>query len=168
MPATLWEGTAEVLKQLIHANIVVSDAERSVEFYTTALGGRVVREWVDESETAAEALGLGIGTLKFKAYLLRWGEGGADSYPLLDIVQFISPEAFGRPYPAMNHLGIARLCFEVDDIDATFEHVRSMGVRCLSEPKPINPRTKRGSITKVFAVYDPDGTVIELLGPLTR
>ena len=156
-----------MIKQMLHANLVVSNAERSVEFYTEALGGRVVRQWEDESETAAEALGLGVGTLRFKAFLLRWGEGGADTYPLLDIVEFLTPEPYGRPYATMNHIGIARLCFEVDDVDAVYQHVRSLGVRCLSEPKPINPRTRRGSITKVFAVYDPDGIVIELLGPLT-
>lgn len=155
-----------MLRQLIHANLVVADAARSVEFYTEALGGRVVREWTDESATAGEALGLGVGTIRFQAYLLRWGDGSADSYPLLDIVQFLDPLPYGRPYPTMNHIGIARLCFEVDDIDATYEHVRSLGVRCTSEPKPINPRTRRGSITKVFSVYDPDGIVIELIGPL--
>src|SRR3954452_9240231 len=143
-----------MIKQLVHANLVVRDAQRSVDFYTRVLGGRVVREWVDESDTAGEALGLGTEPIKFRAFLVRWGEGGADSYPLIDIVEFLTPEPYGDPYPAMNHVGLARLCFEVDDIDAAYAHVRANGVRCASEPRPVNPKTKRGSITKVLGIYD--------------
>lgn len=154
-----------MIKQFVHANIVVSNAERSVEFYTEVLGARVVREWIGESSTAGQGLGFGVGNLRYKGYLLRWGDGGPETFPILDLVEFLEPEPYGRPYEAMNHIGIARLCFEVDDMDATYEHLRSLGVRFLSPPVPVNPETRRGSITQLCSLYDPDGIVIELIGP---
>jgi catechol 2,3-dioxygenase-like lactoylglutathione lyase family enzyme len=165
-----------LLTRFVHANIVVTDAERSVKFYTEILGGRVVREWISESETAGTGLGLGIGVVKFKTYFLRWGQEdhdlrwgeGPNDFPILDLVEFVEPKAVGAPYQVMNHIGIPRLCFEVDDMDATYEEIRSKGVRFLSEPVQVNPKTKRGAITKVCALYDPDGIVIELIGPLHR
>ena len=50
-----------MIDQLIHVNIVVSDAERSMKFYTEVLGARVVRDWWGESDTPGLALGISDG-----------------------------------------------------------------------------------------------------------
>lgn len=155
-----------MITQLVHVNIVVSDVERSVEFYTEVLGARVVRDWWGESDTTGEVLGLGSDPVRWHAYMLRWGEGDDGTFPQIDLLQWIEPTSDGVPYARMNHIGIPRICLEAPDLDEMYERLLAQGVEFLSPPAPINRHTERGRRTKVVCLKDPDGIVIELIGPL--
>lgn len=155
-----------IITQLVHVNLVVADVERSVDFYTNVLGARIVRDWWGESETTGEVLGFGKRTIKWHAYMLRWGKGNDATFPQIDLLEWIEPKSIGAPYRHMNNIGIPRICVETPDVDAMYEELRDKGVEFLSPPRLANPRTKRGSKTKVCCLRDPDGIVIELIGPL--
>ncbi|MPZ23036.1 MAG: hypothetical protein GEU28_05720 [Dehalococcoidia bacterium] len=152
------------ITQLIHVNIVVSDIQESVKFYTEMLGARVIREWHGESETSGEVLGFGKGTARWHAFLLRWGEGDEMAFPQIDLLQWLDPPSVGKPYDTMAHVGIPRICLEVDNIDEIYAELAAKGVSFLTKPKPLNPKTERGSRTKIVCLLDPDGTTIELIG----
>jgi glyoxylase I family protein len=79
---------------------------------------------------------------------------------MIDMIQFIDPPPDGRPYPTLNHLGIARLCFQVDDIEAAAARLQARGVELVG---PIGELvTKGGGMrSKVLCFRDPDGTVLE-------
>lgn len=158
-----------MIEYLVHVNIVVSDIERSVRFYEDVLGAQTVRRWEGESETAGLALGLTSTPQKVRwiAHLLRWGGGDVNTYPQIDLLQWIDPPVVGRPYASVANLGIPRICVASNEIEEAYERLRSLGADLISEPLPMNPGTKRGSATKVFCVRDPDGTVIEFIGPLS-
>lgn len=153
------------VKQIIHANIVVRDIERSVRFYTEYLGARVVRDWPGESPHSAIALGFeGVPVARWHAYMLRFGEGDDLTFPQIDLLQWIDPPSEGEPYDRLNHVGIARIALEVEDIQGLYEELIAKGVEFISPPVSMNPATERGRRTKICCLKDPDGVVIELVG----
>jgi lactoylglutathione lyase len=153
-----------MVTEIIHANIVVRDVERSVKFYTELLGARIIRDWWGEGETTGIAMGFD-RPAKWHAYMLRWGEGDEYAFPQIDLLQWLEPESVGEPYPVLNHIGIARVAFMVEDIGPICERLKAAGVEFISEPVPMNPKTERGSRTFVVMLKDPDGIFIELVGP---
>lgn len=157
-----------MIDQLVHVNIVVSDIERSLPFYTEVLGARVVRDWWGDSDTVGRALGISDGPAKWHAYMLRFGDGDEHDFPQIDLLQWIDPEAGGRPYDTVAHIGIPRIALHCADCDALYERAQAFGAECLSEPLPMNSSTSRGSQVKVLCIKDPDGTIIEAIGPLRR
>ena len=75
----------------------------------------------------------------------------------IDLVQWLDPESTGRPYPALNHIGINRLAFRVSNIDATTAALRERGITFLSqEPQSFGP-------IRTIVTTDPDGIFIQLL-----
>ena len=67
---------------------------------------------------------------------------------------------FGRPYPVPNHLGIIRLAFEVDDIDAAFHELRKVWKRVAGPPEEWD--MGEFGTRKVVIFEDPDGIMLEL------
>ena len=90
----------------------------------------------------------------------RSAAAGTKVTPMLDMIQFIDPPPIGTPYPALNHLGINRLCFQIDDIEAATQRLVAHGVELVG---PIGELvTKVGGMrSKVLCFRDPDGTVLE-------
>lgn len=63
-----------------------------------------------------------------------------------------------RAYPALNSLGINRLAFRVEDIDATAAALTARGVAFLSpEPQAF------GRGVRSIVLRDPDGAFIQLI-----
>lgn len=149
------------IRQMVHANINVRDLERSLPFYEM-LGFEVFADQIFE-ESAGTWPGLGLdGGRRFRAVFMKIP--GEHPVPFLDIIQFLDPEPVGSPYPALNNIGVARLCFEVADIDAAAAHLEANGVDFVG---PVSPyETARGippmGVEARFVCFrDPDGTVLE-------
>jgi catechol 2,3-dioxygenase-like lactoylglutathione lyase family enzyme len=149
-PGTLITG-------FVHAQVNVSDLERSISFYEM-LGFEVVSKGTIKDPQIFAALGVD-GT-RLRGAFLRIPGRSAKATPMIDMIQFIDPPPEGAPYPTLNHLGIARLCFQVDDIEAAAARLQSLGVELVG---PIGELvTKGGGMrSKVLCFRDPDGTVLE-------
>jgi catechol 2,3-dioxygenase-like lactoylglutathione lyase family enzyme len=118
---------------MVHANICVRDMERSVPFYEM-LG---FEKFADQifGEGAGVWRGLGLeGGRRFRAVFMKIP--GDHAVPFLDIIQFLDPPTAGEPYPTLHNAGIARLCFEVDDIHAAVAHLKANGVEFVG---PLSP-----------------------------
>jgi lactoylglutathione lyase len=123
--------------RILHTMIRVGDLERSIRFYTEALGMRLLRKkdypggeftlafvgYRDESEEAVIEL------------THNWGTG---SYDLGD--------------------GFGHIALGVEDIHAACDRVRELGGTVTREPGPM----KHGSTVIAF-VEDPDGYKIEFI-----
>ena len=123
--------------RILHTMIRVGDLDRSIRFYTEALGMRLLRKkdypggeftlafvgYRDESEEAAIEL------------TYNWG---TDSYELGD--------------------GFGHIALGVEDIHAACDRVRELGGKVTREPGPM----KHGSTVIAF-VEDPDGYKIEFI-----
>ena len=150
-PGTLISG-------FVHAQVNVSDLERSIAFYEM-LGFEVISKGTIKDPGIFAALGLEGGT-RLRGAFLRIPGRSTKVTPMIDMIQFIDPPPTGQPYPSLNHLGIGRLCFQVDDIEAAAERLRSAGVELVG---PVGELVTRGGgmRSKVLCFRDPDGTVLE-------
>lgn len=149
------------IRQWIHANICVRDMERSVAFYE-ALGFEVFHEQLFE-EGAQTWIGLGLpGTGRMRAVFMRI-RGGRKT-PFLDLLQFLDPPTAGTATPTLKHLGIGRLCFEVEDLDAAAASLRARNVEFLGPVVDYEcaPGVRSAGVDARFLCFrDPDGTVLE-------
>ncbi len=159
------------LVKLVNTNMNVADLERSVEFYRM-LG------------FTEEAPGSQVGWGPFaRAHGFKWwisfkgldlslpGPDPAlppavgDPEATLQLRQWKFPFDDEPPYPPpVNHLGIDRIAFYVDDLTAVVEEMNRLGFEQLG---PIGGGTNAGDIGIVFFL-DPDGIKVEFWGPVSE
>ncbi|MEE8173850.1 MAG: VOC family protein [Dehalococcoidia bacterium] len=157
-----------MIARIVHVNVVCTDIERSLRFYRDILGAKVVSALGGgESAELAEAMGFE-GVARYRAYLLSFGEGSKTSpATLIDLLQWTKPPGKGKPYDAMNNVGIARICFAVDDIDKTYEDLKAKGVEFVAPPRDVElrPGAVRPLLHRACFFRDPDGVMLELAAP---
>ena len=148
-----------MISAIDHINIVVSDMERSVKFYTEVLGlekiGSVHLEgdWIDE---VAGLKGVNAESVNVVA-----PEGEVK----IELFCFKTPR--GESIPAnqlSNTVGIRHFAFRVDDIHASHKKLKEAGVNPLSEPVTIPDSVIPNSPVRktMFYFHDPDGVMIEI------
>jgi len=126
------------MHDLTQVFLMVTDLERTVEFYTTALGFNL-REQGDRSAT--------------------FETGQCELHVEVEFDEATLAE-FGLTPPEGQRGDGAILVVTVDDIDATYEQVTAAGAETLTEPKEV-PWGR-----ELFLVRDPDGYVLEISRPL--
>jgi len=142
-----------MVKGIFHININVSNFERSLAFYKR-LGFRVVRDLGEGGNKAFER-GLQLPNPVGRAALLMLGEHKYATR--IDLIEWKSPKAEGKPYPHLHHLGMARLALWTDNLQEMYEQLKAEGTEFFSEPQVM----KDGSSFVCFR--DPDGTILEFI-----
>lgn len=145
-----------MLQRLFHVNICVRDMERSIRFYQD-LGFSKVNDFTMADPSVGDALG--VKARKLRGVFMRLGSDA--TAPVLDLVQFIDPPTQGQPYPTLNNVGICRVAFTVDDIDKTYEELKTKRVEFVAPLKKIDG--PGGAKIGVVCFKDPDGTILELI-----
>lgn len=143
------------IERIFHFNINCTNLNRTLPFYEL-LGFKVILDFRDgmKSQEMAEAFGLSQADLK--GVHLRIGDG--EESTRIDLLEFVAPPPEGKPYPALNYTGVARVCLKTKGIWAVYEDLKSKGVKFLSEPKKLP-----GTEVTIVCFKDPDGTFLELL-----
>jgi catechol 2,3-dioxygenase-like lactoylglutathione lyase family enzyme len=132
--------TAKLAKPALDVGVVTGDVSRALAFYTGALG-------FAKSE---EIPFPGVGVL----HRLRVGES------FFKLLAPEKPPAARAPGGGITGgIGFRYVTFQVTNLDETFEACRKAGARILVEPRPLRPSVR------MAMVEDPDGNVVELLGP---
>ncbi len=156
------------LVRLVNTNMNVADLERSREFYR--LLGFIVEE--DGSQQGfgpfAEAHGFD-SAIEFEGVDVSLpGTGapfGGDDKATLQLRQWKTPFNSAPAYsPPVNHLGIDRIAFFVDDLNAAIVEMNRLGFEQLG---PIGGGASVGGIGIVF-FFDPDRIKVELWGPVSE
>ncbi len=146
---------------MVHANICVRDMEKSVPFYEM-LGFEVFADQIF-GPGAGVWRGLGLEKdPKFRAVFMKIP--GDNPVPFLDIIQFLDKPTAGDAYKSLDNVGIARLCFEVADIEPVAKYLEGRGVEFVGPVSPYETApgvAPSGVEAKFLCVRDPDGTVIE-------
>jgi catechol 2,3-dioxygenase-like lactoylglutathione lyase family enzyme len=130
--------------------------ERSIRFYQS-LGFTKVNDFTLDDPSVGDALG--IKAKKLRGVFMRLGND--ENAPVLDLVQFIDPPTQGQPYPTLNNVGICRIAFTVDDIDKTYEQLKTLKVDFVAPLKKI--KGPNDNQIGVVCFKDPDGTILELI-----
>ncbi|OBJ00577.1 VOC family protein [Mycobacterium sp. 1465703.0] len=128
-----------------HICIGVSDIEASLAFYTAVLGMDVVFD--------VELQGAGLDSVTGGAAQQGRMVGGLIGAAMVELLSLgVVPEC-----PSGPHLGYTNMSFRVDDLDASYDTVARQhpGVRA-------DPPVDIGGV-RMFFIYDPDGTPIELV-----
>ena len=144
-----------------HVAIMVSDLDRSLEFYRDILGLEVVTPEehgggpVDEMTAMTDT--------HVREYRMRPPGGvnghtrSADFGFTIDLIQWISPESPTGRHP-IHHVPSAHFCFGVEDVPATYERLKAAGVELVSPPVRFSGEGE----WHVLFFYDPDGNLLEL------
>lgn len=126
------------LAAIHHVAIIVSDYEKSKDFYVNKLGFEIVRENFREERNDWKLD-------------LRVGEGD-DAIELEIFAEPNPPKRVNRPEAC----GLRHLAFWVDDVEATAAELEQMGIGC--EPIRLDSYTQK----KMTFFFDPDGLPLEL------
>jgi len=128
-----------------HVCIGVSDIEASVAFYTAVLGMDVVFD--------VQLEGAGLDAVTGGAAQQGRMVGGLIGAAMVELLSWGAvPDC-----PSGPHLGYTNISFRVEDLDGTYDTVR----RHHPDVRADAPVDIGG--VRMFFVYDPDGTPIELL-----
>lgn len=128
-----------------HVCIGVSDIEAALTFYTAVLGMDVVFD--------VELEGAGLDSVTGGAAQKGRMVGGLIGAAMVELLSLGAvPEC-----PSGPHLGYTNVSFRVDDLDATYDAVRRHHPDVRADPA-----VDIGGV-RMFFIYDPDGTPIELL-----
>ena len=142
-----------------HINLVVSDLERSVDFYTNVLGFRETQRAELEGEWIETIIGL--ETVKASvAYVVS-----PAGQPRLELLQYHSPIGDGFQANSIpNTLGLRHLALSVDNIDSAVQRLREAGTELLSRPVVAPTDVIQHSTGQKILCYfhDPDGVLLEL------
>ena len=156
-----------MITDLHHLALFVTDLDRSLPFYTDKLGFELVSRSDDWGGEFLDVVCGGLDNARVNIALLR---GGGE---IIELIHVLSPEGMGddaNPLPQ----GMARIGFEVDDIETTVAELRAKGVEFLSEIITVTVDPPPGADPDDDAHYeggraimfqDPDGIILELQQP---
>ncbi len=142
---------------LDHVNIVVSDIERSANFYAQVLGLRRGFRCILEGPWI-EAL-TGLADVRAQCLFLESPGGG----PRIELLQFLSPsplilEAHGCPHA----VGVRHLAWQVEDVDEVAARLRAAGAKPLCEPVEVPFEVASLGRKRLCYAHDLDGVLIEV------
>lgn len=150
---------ASMIRGVDHINLVVSDLERSVRFYTEVLGFRKTADVVMEGDWIEAIIGLK-GVRGLVAFVEPPGGG-----PRFELLQYVTPPGAVLPENSRaNTQGLRHVAFRVDDIAAMAARLRAAGVTLFSEPVRVPAGVVKFAAGDKTLLYflDPDGVILEL------
>jgi catechol 2,3-dioxygenase-like lactoylglutathione lyase family enzyme len=144
-----------------HVNIVVSDMDRSIAFYTR-LGLIKTLDTVISGAWVANVIGIHDENLEARVVFMDPNDGTAR----LEMIQYIVPQ--GQAVSVNSHsntIGVRHFALVVDDLAAIYRELLQEGVTFFSEPQEVTGnKAVEARIGRKNQVYllDPDGIIVEL------
>ena len=149
---TISTQTDDVQVQKVRAiGSTVSDAERSLKFYTEAFSFKLVSDITLEESYYSELEG--IKATKIRLVTLQLGD------EVIELIEYLDIE--GKPIPTdsqSNDLWFQHLAIVVSDIDRAYEHLKSFEFKPISSGLQTLPNGIRA-----FKFKDPDGHDLEII-----
>ena len=137
--------------------MTVSDADRSVDFFSKVLSF----EKVSEVEVAGDAYERLQGVFGLRVRIVRMKLG--DEF--LELTEYLAPQ--GRPIPVdsrSNDRWFQHIAIVVSDMDKAYQHLRAHKVRHASTGPQTIPASNRGAAgIRAFYFKDPDGHNLEVI-----
>jgi lactoylglutathione lyase len=147
----------EFPRTTIDLGIVVSNVEKTAQFYKNAIGFTELSGFDVSKEMGGDA-----GLSNYQAFQVRvLVLGDEPNATRIKIMEF--PEAPGKKVDNKfihSSLGFSYLTISVSDMTAALERAKKAGVAPVKEPYQLGTGNYYLTLVK-----DPDGNIIELLGP---
>ena len=140
-----------MVKTFRHAGIVVTDMDKSLEFYSKILGLKVVLDVIREGDFFDKLMA-------HKGVRMRHVMLEAADRTRIELFQFLSHPRKAVGTEDITSIGCSHVGFAVDDVDKAFSRLtdRGFGVNC---PPILSP----DGYGKVLYAHGPDGTIVELV-----
>jgi len=142
-----------------HLNIVVTDLERSVKFYTNLLGFKQTNSAHLEGDWVESIVGLKGVSADVVFIVAPAGE------PRIELLCYKSPTGESIPENSLaNTIGLRHIALRVDDIHSSAQKLKDAGVKVLSEPVtvPTSVVTHNAGHKMLCYFHDPDGVLLEI------
>lgn len=142
------------IKMVHHHGFTVSDIDRSIRFYSEALGLEVVRVSERRDLPSYDTI-LGYKNVHLRVVLL--------SHPvndfILELFQYINPPAAKREL-SNYYIGSSHVAFQVDDINEQYNRLKLLGYSSINPP--IDVVRSGQTVARAMYALDPDGISVEL------
>lgn len=135
---------------MAHTGLIVEDRDRAIKFYSGVLGLELVATLEREGKGLSQVVGY--ENARTRSAFLRIA-GGA----IVELIQYVSPEASARGSRERNVLGASHLALNVDDVDQAYRHVMSHGASAVNPPVDVVPGRR------CCYFYDPEGNLLEFV-----
>ena len=142
------------MKAIRHFGIVVSDIEKSLEFYRDILGFKIKIDALEEGKFIDAILGQ-------KNVKVRTVKMLADDGNLIELLWYQSHKGKKRENYEIFDIGASHPAFTVENLDEEYKRLKEKGIKFISSPQ-MSPNGK----AKVAFCYDPDGVPVELVEEL--
>ncbi len=150
------------LRTTIDLGMVVTDLDTSVRFYTEGIGFKEVKGFEVSADVAS---GAGLTDSKpLKVRVLVLGEGDTATKLKLMQVPGTSPRTGDNEF-IHSHTGFRYLTIIVADQKTALARLEKIGVKPLKQSPVAIPETTAPGGLFLTCVRDPDGNIVELVGP---
>jgi glyoxylase I family protein len=147
-----------VIRDYHHTVLLVSDFNRSLDFYCDILGFELISRDEDRRGPFLDQM-FNVKEVVIKLALIRAGG------EIVEVIEVVSPQEITRHDGTDARYGIARIGWEVDEIETMVGELRAKGVEFLSDIVDMTVGHYAGG--KVVFFRDPDGIILELQQPAT-
>ncbi len=150
-------GTAVQVQRIRAIGLTVTDADRSKDFYTQALGFESVSDITVEGRDYSDLEG--VSDAKIRIITLQLGD------ELIELMEYLNVE--GKPIPKdsqSNDLWFQHFAIAVSDMDRAYAHLQSFPIEPISvEPQTIPPGNQASAGVRAFKFKDPERHDLELI-----
>ena len=152
-------GLLLLIDAVDHINLVVSDLERSVRFYTELLGFKEVRRAHLEGQWIESIIGLKDVRANVAYIVAPEGE------PRLELLCYESPSGAMIPeHSRANTIGLRHIAFRVKNIETAVKRLQQAQVQIVGKTVAVPSTAITHEAGKKVLCYflDPDGILLEL------
>ena len=158
------ERSTSLITGVWHFSFTVSDTDQSIAFYRDILGLELVYTQEQSNAYTRKLVGYPDAHLRIAMFKTP-ADTCSPSHHVPELVEYVAPEGIDIDTSTCN-VGSAHMAFVVDDIFATYEAWRQLGVRFKSDPVAIEAGINKGGHTVYF--LDPDAITLEIIQPPQR
>ena len=141
-----------------HTSFTVSDLDRSVAFFTEALGFNLVHRGGRDPALIEKVVGVPGADIE-AAYIQGPGHR-------LELIQYKGPADRKRVESRPCDTGFAHVAYDVDDIDAALAAAAPFGFKPLNQPQDLHHGPNAGG--RVVYTRDDDWVTVEYIQPSKR
>ncbi len=148
-----------MLHAVDHINIVVTDLERSVKFYTETLGLEKINSAHLEGEWIESIVGIE-GVVADVVFVVA-----PNGEPRIELLSYKTPKGEPlEPNSLANTPGLRHIAFQVDDIEGMTARLKKAGVPLVSDPIAVPSSVIKHDAGRKTLCYfhDPDGVLLEI------
>lgn len=155
--SSLFASPDEFSSPTIGVGVICSNLEKSMDFYTNVIGMIKTGEFDVDADFAKKS-GLSNG-IAFHVNVLRLGEG--ENATQWKLISFGDKAKSAKKDFIYDNTGMQYITINVTNLTPIVERIKKNNIKfCGATPTPL------GESSHFVLVQDPDGTFIELIGPM--